>query len=129
MDISNKDIKTHVLKSKEKEKSKITKRLGDMSTEEREVENLLKNHRIGRWNLGQTRALFEYDGEQYEKERLEAEQTARAEEDARLRELYPLPEDDEEYEDESYEEGNLSESSQMANVNADETLSTEEKTR
>ena len=73
LDVSNKDIKTHVLKSKEKEKSKITRRLGDMSTEEREVENLLKNHRIGRWNLGQTRALFEYDGEQYEKERLEAE--------------------------------------------------------
>ena len=73
LDVSNKDIKTHVLKSKEKEKSKITRRLGDMSTEEREVENILKQHRIGRWNLGQTRALFEYDGEQYEKERMEIE--------------------------------------------------------
>ena len=30
-------------------------------------------------------------------ERLAAEQAARAEEDARLRELYPLPEDDEDY--------------------------------
>ena len=30
-------------------------------------------------------------------ERLAAEQAARAEEDARLRELYPLPEDEEEY--------------------------------
>ena len=59
------------MKAKEK-KIKITKDL-EISTEEREVENLLKNHRIGRWNLGQTRALFEYDGEQYEKERLEAE--------------------------------------------------------
>ena len=33
-------------------------------------------------------------------ERLAAEQAARAEEDARLRELYPLPEDDEEFDNE-----------------------------
>ena len=37
--------------------------------------------------------------------RLEAEQAERAAEDARLRELYPLPEDDQEYVDEQYEEG------------------------
>ena len=36
--------------------------------------------------------------------RLEAEQAERAAEDARLRELYPLPEDDQEYEEEEYEE-------------------------
>ena len=35
--------------------------------------------------------------------RLEAEQAERAAEDARLRELYPLPEDDQEYEEEQYE--------------------------
>ena len=49
-------------------------------------------------------------------ERLAAEQAARAEEDARLRELYPLPEDEEDYleavEDEggevvAYEEGGV----------------------
>ena len=34
-------------------------------------------------------------------ERIAAEQAARAEEDARLRELYPLPEDEEEYGDET----------------------------
>ena len=33
-------------------------------------------------------------------DRLAVEQAARAEEDARLRELYPLPEDDEEYDQE-----------------------------
>ena len=33
----------------------------------------MKNQRLGRWNLGQTRALFEYDAEQYEKERIELE--------------------------------------------------------
>ena len=73
LNISNKEIKDNILKAKEREKSKITKRLGDMSKEEREVENIMKNQRLGRWNLGQTRALFEYDAEQYEKERIEME--------------------------------------------------------
>ena len=73
LNISNKEIKDKILKAKEREKSKITKRLGDMSNEEREVENIMKNQRLGRWNLGQTRALFEYDAEQYEKERNELE--------------------------------------------------------
>jgi len=73
LNISNKEIKDNILKAKEREKSKITKRLGDMSKEEREVENIMKNQRLGRWNLGQTRALFEYDADQYEKERVELE--------------------------------------------------------
>ena len=60
---------------------------------------------------------------------MEVEQAARAAEDARLRELYPLPEDDEEYGNQSYVEENISESSQIANVNPDEIITTEEKTR
>ena len=39
--------------------------------------------------------------QQEAEERLAVEQAARAEEDARLRELYPLPEDDEDYVDEA----------------------------
>ena len=62
-------------------------------------------------------------------QRLEAEQAERAAEDARLRELYPLPEDDEEYEDEIYEEETVSESNKIKNVKQDELLSSEEKTR
>ena len=60
---------------------------------------------------------------------MEAEQAARAAEDARLRELYPLPEDDEEYGDEIYEEETLSESNEIKNVKQDELLSSEEKMR
>ena len=60
---------------------------------------------------------------------MEAEQAERAAEDARLRELYPLPEDDEEYGDESFDEETLPESEQIDNVNQDELLSAEEKTR
>lgn len=73
MDLNNEDIVKNVLKAKEKEKNKITKRLGDLTVEEREVENILKNQRLGNWSLGQTRALYEYDADQYDKERQEIE--------------------------------------------------------
>ena len=62
-------------------------------------------------------------------QRLEAEQAERAAEDKRLRELYPLPEDDEEYGDNSFNEETLSESDEIENAKQDELLPTEEKTR
>lgn len=74
LNVSNEEIKDHILKARESEKTKVTKRLGDLTVEEREVQNILKNHRLGEWSLGQTRALFEYNPEQYEIERSEIEQ-------------------------------------------------------
>jgi N utilization substance protein A len=62
-------------------------------------------------------------------QRLEAEQAERAAEDKRLRELYPLPEDDEEYGDELYEEETRSENDQTENLKQEELLSKEENTR
>jgi len=73
MNPNNEDITKNVLKAKEKEKNKITKNLGDLAKPEREVENILKEHRLGKWSLGQTRALYEYDANQYDKERQEIE--------------------------------------------------------
>ena len=73
INISNDEINLKVNKSKEKEKSKITKNLGDLTVEERKVQDIMKNHKIGDWSLGQTRALFVYDEEQYEKERHDLE--------------------------------------------------------
>ena len=61
--------------------------------------------------------------------RLEAEQAERAAEDARLRELYPLPEDDEEYGEEPYEEDNLSISDQLETVQDTEISANEERKR
>ena len=60
--------------------------------------------------------------------RLEAEQAERAAEDARLRELYPLPEDDEEYGQESYEEP-LSDSDQLETIQNSEISANEERKR
>jgi len=73
MNLNNEDITKNVLKAKEKEKNKITKNLGDLAKPERIVENILKEHRLGKWSLGQTRALYEYDANQYDKERQEIE--------------------------------------------------------
>ena len=73
MNLNNEDITKNVLKAKEKEKNKITKNLGDLAKPERQVENILKEHRLGKWSLGQTRALYEYDANQYDKERQEIE--------------------------------------------------------
>ena len=62
-------------------------------------------------------------------QRLEAEQAERAAEDKRLRELYPLPEDDEEYGDERYDEEIHSENDPTESLKQEELLSKEENTR
>lgn len=74
--ISNDEINKDVLKSKEKEKAQITRKLGDLTQEERQVQDIMKNQRLGEWSLGQTKALFVYDEHQYEWERQELEKTA-----------------------------------------------------
>ena len=61
--------------------------------------------------------------------RLEAEQADRAAEDARLRELYPLPEDDQEYEEEQYEEEALPDNDQLETIQNSELTSKEERKR
>ena len=98
LNISNNDINQNVLKSQEKEKSRMTKRLGDLSVDERRVEDIMKNHRLDKWGVGQTKALFIYDESQYDKERQELEDDAILESKLnavdgvtdRLREIYKM---------------------------------------
>ena len=61
--------------------------------------------------------------------KLEAEQAERAAEDARLRELYPLPEDDQEYGGEEYEELGFPVNEQLETVQTSEVHEKEEKKR
>ena len=61
--------------------------------------------------------------------RLEAEQAERAAEDARLRELYPLPEDDQEYGDEEYEGEAISDNDHLEPVQEREISAKEERKR
>jgi hypothetical protein len=67
--LSYAEIIQFVNRSKEKEKRGIIKYLGDMTIEERGIENLFKNYRMGRWNVGQQTGLFKYDKDTYDRER------------------------------------------------------------
>ena len=61
--------------------------------------------------------------------RLEVEQAERAAEDARLRELYPLPEDDQEYSEEEYEPQVFSDHDQLETLQDSEISTKEERKR
>jgi hypothetical protein len=63
------DIMEKVNRSKEKEKNIITDRFKEMTDEEREAENLLKNNKLGAWSKGLKKGIFEYDAENYDEER------------------------------------------------------------
>jgi hypothetical protein len=66
--LSYQEIKEKVGRSKDKEKKGIIRELGALTVEERNVENMLKNLRIGRWNVGQQKGLFQYDKDTYDRE-------------------------------------------------------------
>ena len=65
---NNEKIIENIHKAREKEKNVITQELKEMSIEERKIENIMKNHKLGKWSLGQTKALHIYAPKQYEKE-------------------------------------------------------------
>jgi len=68
INLSNDDINYKILKAKEKEKEKMKTKLKNLTRNERDVENILKNNRLGKWNVGQTSALFKYDKNRYQEE-------------------------------------------------------------
>ena len=63
------DIMEKVNRSKEKEKNIITDRFKNMTEEERDAENLLKNNKLGAWSKGLKKGVFAYDAENYDEER------------------------------------------------------------
>jgi len=69
LNVSAETINKNVLKTKTKEKEQVVKRLGDLTVEQREIEDIMKNSSLGDWSLGRTKAIFEYDENQYDKER------------------------------------------------------------
>jgi hypothetical protein len=69
VDFTYEQILKRIGRSKDKEKQAIIKKLGNMSIEERSVENMLKNYRLERWNVGQQKGLFQYDKDTYNRER------------------------------------------------------------
>jgi len=51
----------------------IVEFLTEMSDDEREVENMFKNFRIGRWSVGMQKGFRQYEGDTYDKERNDIE--------------------------------------------------------
>jgi hypothetical protein len=62
------DIMNSTLSLKYKDKKGITDYLGNMSRDERRVEQTLRSHKIGRWNVGMQKGLYQYEKGVYDKE-------------------------------------------------------------
>ena len=69
LDRSYNEISRRVRRSKEEEKKTITDYLENMEKDERKVEDMIKNFKLGRWNVGTQKGVFMYDKATYEQER------------------------------------------------------------
>ena len=69
-------VKEKIIRVKDKEKDGFVKYLGDMSVEEREIENLFKKHSLGIWSKGNDSSVFAYDADAYDEEREKITRTA-----------------------------------------------------
>ena len=49
----------------------ITDRFKTISVDERKVENMMKQYKLGKWNVGQQKGLVVYDKETSDRERME----------------------------------------------------------
>ena len=111
MNMSYNDIIKRINRSKEREKHAMINRLGNMSKEERKVEELFKTYKLGRWNVGLQKGLVSYDKETYERERGELLTQLYSDEDAGQyevvselrREIFDVENDDEEQQNAFYE--------------------------
>ena len=70
---SAEEIKQMVLRKKEFEKSKITKKFANMSEVERDTEDEMKRLKLGDWSVGLSSAIYKYDERQFRKEAEERE--------------------------------------------------------
>tara|TARA_Y100000992_G_C21274369_1_gene499025 strand:+ start:4130 stop:10279 length:6150 start_codon:yes stop_codon:yes gene_type:complete len=111
-DYTYEEIIKKVTRSKQREKKSIIDYLGNMSKEERKVEELFKMYKLGRWNVGNQKGLISYDKETYERERnelltqLQDDETNKQYEQVSemRREIFDLEKDDETAQDEFYQQ-------------------------
>ena len=61
-------LRQRLLVAKEKEKNQITDYLKEMSDEQREIENLMKNNKLGKWAKGQSKEIYSYTKDAYDSE-------------------------------------------------------------
>ena len=65
---SYQDMMDLVNRAKEKEKDDITRKLKDLTDEERAIDNELKKHKLGDWGLGLQKGLTQYVADFYDRE-------------------------------------------------------------
>jgi hypothetical protein len=107
-----KKVREKINMAKEKEKTIITDFLKNLSDEEREIENILKNNRLEKWNKGMQKGLTQYVKENYDEEREALDKQALKERKlqqnnnvtAMNRELYNLDNDEDEARDNAIDE-------------------------
>jgi len=68
INFSYSDISKYVSRSRNKEKRSIIKYLGDMTLENRRVEDNLKRYKLEKWNVGMQKGLIHYDESTNERE-------------------------------------------------------------
>jgi hypothetical protein len=69
VDIPYSQISRKTKKTKEAEKKSITDFLQNLEKDERNVENQLKKFKMGRWNIGMQKGVFQYDKNVYNENR------------------------------------------------------------
>ena len=69
-------IMNKILLSKEKEKDNITEYFQELSDDDRNIENIFKTHKLGKWSKGLQKGLTQYDVDTYDEERENMEKQA-----------------------------------------------------
>lgn len=69
MDLPYSQIARRVKRTKEQEKKSITDFLQNMEKDERKIEDMLKKFKMGRWNVGMQKGVFQYDKDTYGRDR------------------------------------------------------------
>lgn len=73
VDMSYEEMMDKVTRSKEKERDIMVEYLTELTDSEREIENMFKNFRMGKWSVGMQKGYKEYDTDTYDKEREDIE--------------------------------------------------------
>jgi hypothetical protein len=80
VDFNLANIKEKLTRVKDKEKDGVVARIGEMSVGERQLENLMKTHKMGIWSRGTSQTgVVIYDQDYYDEEREEMEKIAQKE--------------------------------------------------
>lgn len=75
INISYETIEDIIFKVQQKEKDTFTDALKSLNPERRQIENILKTLKMGDWAKGMSKAVTNYDGENYDQEQRQFEET------------------------------------------------------